>query len=191
MKIVKKLILAFLLASMLVGCEAKVDKSNYKYLNDLKSVNVDMSVYKGFTDTDHAYKKISFKESLRIFDEKATAVLYYGYSSCPYCIQIVPVLNEVAKSYDLTVYYVDMHGDDKISEADLTKFKEMLADHLEKDADGKPQFMVPQVFVVVNGEVVGEHLSAVDSYDASNGNMTSSQKKELTKIYQKIMKPVK
>ena len=37
---------------------------------------------------------------------------------------------------------------------------------LEKD-EGEPVFYVPQVFVIVNGQVIDGHVGAVDSYDPS------------------------
>ncbi len=190
MKIVKS-ILAVLLVLILGACEKKYDKSTYYYLDDLKAVDVDMSGYQGFTDTDHVYKRITFKESLRFFDEKATGVVYYGYTGCPYCIQVVPILNEIAKEYGLTVYYVDVNGEDKISDEDIERFLVLADEFLDHDEEGNAEFYVPQVFVFVNGEIVGDHLGAVDSYDPSVGVMSSSQKKELTNIFKEILKPLK
>lgn len=186
-----KLVLSFAVVLGLAACgEKPVDKSGYQYIEDLKSVDVDMTSYPGFTDTNHVFKKITFKESLRFFDEKGTGIVYYGYATCPYCVQVVPVLNEVAKSYGLTVYYVDVHGD-KISDADIDRYMDLAKEFLDKDDEGNPQFFVPQIFTFVNGEIVGDHLGAVDSYDPSAGNLTSSQRKELTNIIKKILKPLK
>lgn len=192
MKLIK-LLIAFAAVLSLAACgkEEPVDKSNYKYLDDIKAVDADMSGYQGFTDTDHVFKQITFKESLRFFDEEATGVVLYGYSSCSFCTQVVPVLNEVAKSYGLTVYYVNVHGEDKIADSDIERYL-MLADEvLEHDEDGNAEFYVPQIFVFVNGEIVGSHLGVVDSYDPANGNMSSSQRKELTGIIKKILKPLR
>lgn len=186
-----KALLAIGLMLTCAACEKKYDKSTFKYIDeDLMAVSVDMSAYQGFTDSNHVFKRITFKEALRFFDEQATGIVYYGYSSCPFCVQVVPVLNQVAKEYGLTVYYVDVHGEDKISDADLDRFLELADEFLEHE-DGKAQFYVPQVFVFVNGEIIGSHLSAVDSYDPSMGNMTSAQVKELTNIFKKMLKPLK
>jgi len=191
MKLLKLIIGSVLVAAVLSGCgkQSEYDKSTYVYLEDIKAVDVDMSGYEGFTDSSHVYKKITFKESLRFFDEKATGVVYYGYNTCPYCIQVVPTLNEVAEKYGLTVYYIDVYGD-VIADADIERFL-TLADEFLEHEDGEPVFYVPQVFVFVNGEITGGHLGAVDSYDPSVGYMSSKQKKELKSIFEDLLLPLK
>ena len=189
-----KLILGCVLTLALSGCD-KLGGIGGGHIptsdKEIKSVAVDMGRYAGFTDKDHAFKRITFKESLRFFDEKRSGVVYYGSSDCPYCIQVVPVLNEVAKSYDLTVYYVDVHGEDKIQENDIERYLDLAFDHLEKDEEGNALFYIPQIFVFVDGEIVASHLGAVDSYDTKIGNMSNSQVNELKKILKKMMTPFK
>lgn len=181
-----KVFAVFMLALSMTGC-SQYDKSTFVYLEDVKAVDADMSGYDGFKQLDHVYKKITFKESIRFLDEKATGVVYYGYAGCPYCTQVVPILNDVAKKYDITVYYVDVHGD-KINSDDLDYFLSLVDDYVEHDENGEPEFWVPQVFVYVNGEVMGSHIGAVDSYDPAVGIMSNSQKNELTKIFKKMLK---
>lgn len=186
-----KLGLALILAFSFAGCgnEQTNDKSNYVYLDDIKAVDVDMSGYEGFTESDHVFKKITFRESLRFFDEKASGVVYYGYSTCPYCIQVVPILNEVAKEFGITVYYIDVYGE-TIADADIDRFLELADEFLEHE-EGEAVFYVPQVFSFVNGEITGSHLGAVDSYDPSVGYMTSRQKSELKSILEDVLYPLK
>lgn len=182
-------LLTLILSSLLIlsGCSSE-DKTPAHYLADLKSVPADMSGYTAFTKAVHQYRKLTMKEANRIFAEGGSGVLYYGYETCPWCNQIVPVLNEVAEEFGQTVYYVDMHNQDGNDEEIYNQFIEYVKEHLQKDEDGEPVLFVPQVFVVKNGKIVAEHLSAVDSYSPSQGNLNASQKKELKKIYTKMLK---
>ena len=77
---------------------------------------------------------------------------------------------------------------DPISDADIERFLDMYVDFLEKE-DGEPVFYVPQVFVIVNGQVIDTHIGAVDSFDPSTQTkLTSEQKKELTYILESMVR---
>ena len=174
---------------MITGCAN--DSTPVHYLDDLIAVNVDMSVYPGFNDPDHNFKRVTLKEANRIYKEGGSGILYYGYSHCSWCPQAVPVMNEVAKDLDMTIYYIDVESDDGNTEESYNELISLTQDFLKKDENGKPSMYVPQVFVVKNGEIVADHLSTVDSYKPSQGNMTEKQNRELYKIYEKMFKKLK
>ena len=188
----KKILVLLLSISMLTSCSNKnsiedmVINPNLTYLDDVKAIDVDMSSYKGFDDKEHVYKKINFNESLRFIEEKASAVVFYGYSSCSYCVQVAPVLNEIAKEVGLTVYYVDVHAE-TIADNHLEEFMGYYGELIEKDQNGEPAFYVPQVSVIVNGEIKSTHIGVVDSFSGS-GDITEKQKEELVNIFSENLK---
>lgn len=189
-QILKGLVLLGCCLLALSACSQK-DNTPVHYLDDLKMVDVDMSGYQGFNVAEHQFKRVTLKEANRIYKEGGSGILYYGYTSCTWCTQAVPVMNEVAKELGLTIYYVDMGTDDGNTEESYNEFIDLVKDFLKTDDDGEPALFVPQVFVVKNGKIVGDHLSTVDSYSPSQGNMTDSQKKELKGIYKKIFEKLK
>ena len=156
---------------------------------EIMSVPVDMSAYQGFTDKEHVYRRTTMKESFRLLDEEASGILYFGYSSCPYCLQVVPILNDLAKKYNQTVYYIDVyHTSDTISDADIDRYLNDYEDFLTIE-DGEPVFYVPQVFVIMNGQVIDGHTGALDSFDPSvQSSMTQQQKEELTLILESMIR---
>lgn len=173
-----------LVCLILAGCS-----SNNRYRGtintiDLNYTDVDMSVYEGFTDTEHAFRKIGMHESLRVFEEEGSALLYFGYSHCPWCIAVVPIINEAAKEAGLPVYYVDVADKEGREEDDLEILESYTEKYLSKNSEGEITFYVPVVFVVRNGEAVDAHISAVKSYNnAYEREMTDEEKEELLKIY--------
>ena len=168
------------------GCSQQ-DNSEAVYLDDLVTTDVDMSVYQGFNVADHQFRKLTMKEANRLFAEGGSGILYYGYSSCAWCTQAVPVMNEVVAELGLTIYYVDMYSDDGNTEEVYNTLISYVDDYLQHE-DGEAVFYVPQVFVVKNGKVVGDHLSTVESYSPSQGNMTEAQKNELKDIYREMFR---
>ena len=178
-----------LVLGMISGCAKETTPVHY--LEDLVAVPVDMSVYPGFNDPDHHFKRVTLKEANRIYKEGGSGILYYGYSHCSWCPRAVPVMNQVAKDLDMTIYYIDMDSKDGNTEEVYNEFLDLTKDFLKKDDNGDPVLYVPQVFVVKNGEIVGDHLSTVDSYKPSQGEMTEKQNKELYKIYEKMFKKLK
>ena len=87
------------------------------------------------------------------------------------------------------VYYIDVFSTvDAIPDEDIDRFLDMYVDFLEKE-DGEPVFYVPQVFVIVNGQVIDSHIGAVDSYDPSTqSKLNAEQKEELTYILESMVR---
>lgn len=188
----KKILILGLTALMLFGCSAKpaetnqtTEKIDTTTLNilDMGTESADMSGYTLLTDSKHVFKKITMEDSIRLFEEKGSGVVYYGYIGCPFCQQAVPVLNNAARQMGVDIYYVDVKSQEGNSDEIYAKLIEHIKDFLQVE-DGEPVFYVPQVFVVKDGQIVGDHLSLVESYDISKGkDMNESQRNELKKIY--------
>ena len=189
---VKKILLSIFCIVLLSGCSAKnddklIDKDivteEHLYLSDVDSAKADMSSYEGFTDVDHVFEVISLDESFRFIDEEASAVIYYGFNTCPYCIEIVPTLNNIAKDLELTVYYVDLMAN-PIEDDQRAKFYELYDEYTIKDEAGESTFSVPQVSVIVNGEIKSTHIGAVDLFDPANGSLNQEQVEQLSDIFE-------
>ena len=120
---------------------------------------------------DNGVKYLNTK-SLDEFLENGTGILYFGYSSCPWCRNAVPVLIESARNNDMRINYVDIHGI-KVSD---TKTYEKLNDYLREDENGNKILAVPDVYVIKNGEVLEHHLGCVDGYTNPYVEMTTSEK---------------
>lgn len=190
----KKIITLVLTLLVLVGCSTgtptdKTDKTTEKIdvstLNilDFNNEQADMSGYELLTDTKHVYKQITMEDSIRLFTEKGSGVVYYGYLGCPFCQQAVPVLNNAARQMGVDIYYVDVMSPEGTSDEITAELIDHIKDFLVEE-EGEPVFYVPQVFVIKDGEIVGDHLSLVDSYDISEGDdMNESQRTELRNIY--------
>lgn len=206
------LIFAGVMSLALVGCGPKleIDKdvtavpsqpAQYTITNpvDLVTTEADMSGYQWLYDTDPPFVETSFQESIRMFTEKGSGILYYGRTNCPWCQRAVPVLDAVAKETGVTVYYIDAQKplataadgsvDAARSQAVYQELLGYISSILETGEDGEPSFQIPEVIGVKNGEIVGHHLSLVDSFslDSDDAQMNEEQTAELEDIYRQII----
>ncbi len=207
-----KLILAGVMSLTLAACKPNlnIDASataeassapEYTITNsvDLVTSEADMTGYQWLYDTDPPFVETTFQESIRMFTEKGSGILYYGRTNCPWCQRAVPVLDEVAQETGVTIYYIDASqplATAADGSVDATKSQEVyqellgyISPILEKDEDGKPAFQIPEVIGVKNGEIVGHHLSLVDSFslDSEDAQMNDEQVAELKGIYRRII----
>ena len=150
----------------------------------------DMSAYENFMDSDHVFVSASFLDALQAIENKQTFVLYAGFSTCPWCLEAMPILNEVAKEFDVPVSYINTRPDHtKESELrvdenpDYVQFVEVMDEILSEDDEGKKHMYVPFVFFIKEGEVIAYHEDTFPEHDAHERNMTEDEVARLTQIY--------
>lgn len=149
----------------------------------------DMSSYEGFMDSDHQFIEVPMSDFLLKLDAGATGIYYFGYTTCPWCVEAVPIMNEVAKELGLNIFYIDKKAE-TTKEADSKAIEARIPDKLEKDDDGNPHLYVPYVITIKDGTITSYHTGTVDSHDAHERKMTDKEKAELKKIYQEMFQTI-
>ena len=186
----KKIFLILVIALSLIGCSSKKEEATINNPITLASTKADMSGYVYFKDSDHAFELISVKESTRMYSEKGTGVLYYGYPECPFCNRIVPVLNDAAKELGVKVYYVDIY-EKGVTQEDVNTMFANLDPILQKDKNNQTVFYVPEVVAIKDGKIVNHHLSILDDYKNVADELSEKQEKELKDIYKNLITSLK
>ena len=191
----KKLLMAAVLAAVsLTGCSKAGNKdaepTPVTITNpvEFETLPLVMDGYEFLEDDDPAFIEITLAESVKMFTEKGSGILYYGREGCWWCQRAVPILNDAAKQMGITVYYIDVNL--PTSKESYDTLESYISSIFEKDAEtGNPVFKVPEVIGVKEGEIVGHHLSLVDGFDPEDNDamMNDEQKAELKKIYLDII----
>lgn len=186
----KKILTVFLAALTLAGCadtSKKYEPVTITNPVELETLTPVLDGYEFLEDDEPVFREITLAESVRMFEEKGSGILYYGRVSCFWCQRMVPALNEAAKEMGVEVYYVDV---------DLPTSKEAydaLVTHIESifeinEKTGQGEFKVPEVIGVKNGEITDHHLSLVSSFDPDKQDvLTGEQYEELKTIYKDII----
>ena len=139
---------------------------------------------------DNGIKYLEGKEIIDAFTTE-TGIIYLGYSSCPWCRNIIEPLIEVAKENDIdTIYYVNTYD----NEFDSIKgeLKEILNDYLRVDEETNQKVLAtPDVYFIKDGKIKTHHISTVESYRNPYRGMNDEQIKELKAIYQAGIEEIK
>lgn len=178
----KKILLFFICLLLSAGCAAPDEV-------ELSAHEADMSPYIWIRGETADFQQTIWTEVLRLFKEKGTGVVYYGYTDCAYCQRAVPELNEAAKENDAKIYYIDVHGANQPDEDEFNELMELIDKTLDHDADGSPEFFVPYVIGIRNGRITGYQTSLVDGFkpqDASD-QLSDEQRARLQGIYSDII----
>ncbi len=157
---------------------------------DIYDAHPDMSGYQFLDDDEPAFAEITAAESIRMFSEGGSGILFYSQENCHYCQRACPLLNEAAKEKGITVYYIDAMKDilpGADSKTNQRLFNELCSYiyPIFRVTDGVRQFRVPEVIAVKEGQIMGHKLTLTDDYvmvDEST-QMTAAQKEELKNIY--------
>ena len=156
-------------------------KTEYEALNTSIVMNI---------DEKNPIKYLTFEEVEELF-QSGTGVIYFGFPSCPWCRNIIPVLFDVAKENKFdTIYYLNPR---ELKNNDFDKYSKLLEilNPYLKEEDGKRVFTVPDVYFIKDGKVVGNHRSTVESQTDPKVSLNENQIKELSGIYKNLFDKLK
>ncbi len=189
-------------------------KNEYESLNGYKNENSDKEYMKVEIDNENP---IIYKTGQEILDilKKENAIVYFGFASCPWCRNAVPILLDAAKEEGLDkIYYVDIlniRDQYKFSGSiepemikkgtdayyDILKFldKKLEKYYVTDDSGnmydtGVKRLYAPTVLAVKDGKALDLHVSTLDSQEDPYTALTDEQKKELKDIYKEMIKKV-
>lgn len=160
---------------------------------------------------DNLFEPINKDDALQLL-ESGTGVLIFEFPECPWCRNMMPVVNEAAKEMALDKLYtfnireerdqIILGDDDELVIVNEgTEFYRKALELLGENAsvyDGLNdesirRIYAPTVFVIVDGEVLSSHVSTVDSQSDPFIPLTDAQHQELLDIYKgmfEIISPV-
>lgn len=162
-------------------------KISYEYINYMEYNNgkkIKISV-----PFDNRIKYISNIELLDVLNNK-TGIIYFGYNTCPWCRNVVPILIEAIRINNLeTIYYADIH---KLRLSDIREeLYNKLDSYLSINDEGNKALAVPAVYFVVDGKIVCNYTGVVDSYNNPYEKMSKVQQRELLDIYNNCIEEMK
>lgn len=167
----KKLVIMMLLAFTLIGCSSSQPTNK-----------ADMSDYKDIVGNDIRFVQDDFETMVTNMANKKEGIYFVGFSSCPWCMEFVPVLNEVLVEKDATAYYIDVRSEkftdniiDKLTEFDNT---------LGSQASGGS---VPFLVIIDGNGKITTHLGTVSGHNAKVAKMTDAQRESLVSILSSII----
>ena len=189
-----KKILVLMMTLMICGCTAAQEPANEPAAAcgvDETCDTAQSSEYEEFMSQDNVFVQISMQEAIDLFENKETALIYFGYPSCPWCIEALPIMNEVAESVGKEIYYVQTRDEDRnllYTDEEKEAILSYVGEFEDRDDEGNLALFVPLVVSVKDGVAVSGNVGTVDSHDAHERRMTEEETQQLREIYQEMFK---
>ena len=139
-------------------------------------INISKLFYKLYdVDKNHVFEKISAKSAVNLIKNE-TGIIYLGYPDCPWCQDLVPLVNEIAKENLVEkVYYIDdfyyMRPDKNDKPKKQNEYNELVkllgSEIVELKSSGNEYdiIRVPIVLFVKNGKIVDYHKGTYDGHE--------------------------
>lgn len=106
---------------------------------------------------DHRFVEQSASQIIERFNQ-GTGVIFLGFKECPWCQRFAPMVNQAAEAEGIEkVYYFDIKQASEYDPASYSQIVSIIAPYLQKDVNGQPRVITPDVSVVWNGEIIGRH----------------------------------
>ena len=184
-----------------------------KFKEEYEAVNDKENSIKIEIDKQNPIVYADYDKLLEIINN-GTGIIYLGFPECPWCRNALPVLFDVAKDNDVEIIYymnilnerdsyvveddelvyaIDEEGNEKKGTKGYFKLLKALDKHLtdyvvsfegEEYEVGEKRIYAPTVIFVKDGEVVGLHVSTVESQKDPREELTKEQYEELYEIYE-------
>ena len=164
---------------------------------------------------DNVYYYASEDEIRSLFEDKKTGVLYLGFPTCPWCRNMVPVLNEAGKYYGIDkIYYYNIKeirssysfdSDNKLVKQEgtelynylLAKLDSFLADYSVTDNNnksvktGEKRIYAPNIVSIIDGSAkeltTGLSDKQTDGYMTLTDEMKQESYKKIKKVVQEVV----
>lgn len=161
----------------------------YIYFQENYRFKLEYEIYNNIAYTNGKKIKVNipFENKVKYVQEKnlkevlttKTGVVYFGYPTCQWCRNAVPVLIDAINHSQIeTLYYVN------VEEVSSISIKELLDPYLKEDEEQNKRLYVPDVYFIKDGKIIDHHLGTVESYKNAFEKMNEEQKQELKEIYQ-------
>lgn len=190
-------ILALLGAFLCTGCSNDTKKpadTKKQGCDDSPTCSVadaaDMSAYEGFDVENNQFIEITMDDAIQKIETDASGIFYIGFPTCPWCIEAVPIMNEVAKEMDLHIYYINKKAETS-NEENIAKMTTLLQDIVSENEEGVPTLYVPEVVVINEGEISDHHADTVPNHDAHERKMEEEEQAQLKEIYKELFAKLK
>lgn len=207
-------LIIFILFAFAYSCFIKDDRDSIKFKKEYEELNgvevtKNLKYQKLNINSNNPIKYAEYKEIFELLEE-GTGIIYLGFPNCPWCRTIIPVLFDVLDDNNIkTVLYMNILDErDKfeIIDEELVKTKEgtagyykllskldkyledyIIIDNEEEYSTGEKRIYAPTVIFIKDGEIVGLHVSSVESQENGFDKLTSKQEEELYGIYEEYV----
>lgn len=132
-----------------------------------------MKDYEGFDKKDNHFVTKNYSDMVEDMVNKVPGFYYIGFPDCPWCIDLVPHLEEVLTESNVNAMYMNVR-DPQFKNNDA--LKEQYIAFLKTFADGVANNgSSPFVFVITEDGSIKGHTGTAPTHDAQTSDMTDTE----------------
>lgn len=171
------LLLTFLL--ILTGCnEVKVEKIK----DDIKTDSIRFYEEYKTLSKDNIYEYATYYNIFNSINNN-TEIIYLGFPTSPWCKELVPILNDVAKENNIKrILYYNFKEIRSSNTKEYQDLVELLKDYIKVVDDEEKQIYAPTIIFTQKGKIIGVHEGTLSSHNATERKMTEEEIVELKNI---------
>lgn len=118
---------------------------------------------------------------LNLIKEKKPGIYYFGYSTCDWCIELLPILKNKLEENNQKAYVIDTK-DSNFTDDNLEDFKKFYKTYTEHN-----DFLVPFVLRITEKGEVKVHTGTVKDHYAKLYKMNDDQENQLNQEIQEML----
>lgn len=111
---------------------------------------------------------------MKKLESKKRGIYYFGFPTCPWCQELLPVLDSSLKKNKLKAYVVNTRGNNYTS-SDNIKLETFFIHYISK----RKRLTVPLIIIIKNKGSIRAHIATVPGHNAEVKKMNNFQKKKL------------
>ncbi|MDI4585176.1 transporter [Oenococcus sp. UCMA 14587] len=117
----------------------------------------------------------STSETLSLIERKNPGIYYFGFPSCPWCQELLPLFNEELKKKELHAYVTNVRASNYTSKDNIRLEKLFIKN------TNQPRLSVPFIIEITRKHKIITHVGTVKGHNAELSKMDSKQKNLLKK----------
>ena len=134
----------------------------------------------------------SSEDTISLF-ESGTGLVYLGFTECPWCQAIAPLIEKAAQNEDFgRVEYLNIREAREANDKTYQQLIGKLSEYLDKDEEGNPRIYVPDITALKNGKIVArfemEETSEGEMSDGPTSYWTDERKNRAIKQLQNMIR---
>lgn len=178
-------------AGSIVACAPDTSECEDDQTTEMPSENERIEAYNQIVSN---FTEISFDEAIGLFENGKSGLVYFGFSRCPWCEEVVPLLEKAAKEQGVEVLYVktrDAMKERLYTDEQRDQIAPYIGEYLQDNDEGVPTLYVPLVLAIQDGKVVMGHQGTVEDHDAHERLMTKDEQNQVQKTMNDLVSAMK
>lgn len=197
-----------------INSDATIFKNEYESLNNVVREKDGKTIKEITISSNNPVDILTEEETIALL-ENGTGILYFGFSDCPWCRSMLPVLLTTLDNMNIDrLYYLNIKNirdtlvlgeKNKVEVSEegtkgYYKILELMDEVLEpfylKSSDGKQidtkekRLYAPTVVAIKDGKIVDIHVGTVESQKSGYDDLKEEEKEELNKRFIELIQKV-